>query len=255
MNGNRSVLRAIDILKILSENQDGMSLKEIMNQLDLPKTSAYDILKALVSQNMVDEFRDDGLLYRIGLKSFQIGNAYLSNTDLINHAKPHLKTLAESLDKTTFVAVLDKNEVTYLYKHEPPKAILTTSNIGTKNPLHCTSLGKAIMSGLEMDDLTEVLKDITFEKRTDYTLRSTKALLDDLSLSKTRGYAVDNREIEDHTLCIGAPVFNHEGSVIAGISFSGLYKIELDIEKEGNLVKSTASRISRSLGYSGDFYE
>lgn len=255
MNGNRSVLRAIDILKLLSENQEGMSLKEVMDDLNIPKTSAYDILKALVSQKMVDEFREDGLLYRIGLKSFQVGNAYLSNTDLINHAKPHVKYLAESLDKTTFVAVLDNNEVTYLYKHEPPKAILTTSNIGTKNPVHCTSLGKAILSGLEIDELLEVLKNITFEKRTDHTIKSSKTLLKDLEVSAERGYAVDNREIENHTLCIGSPIFDHEGKVIAGVSFSGLYKEDLDIEKEGNFVKTAAHKISRSLGYSGDFYE
>ena len=64
-----------------------MTLGEIMSVLDLPKTSTYDILKALVSQNMIDEIRADGLIYRIGLKSFQIGNSYLSNTDLINYAK------------------------------------------------------------------------------------------------------------------------------------------------------------------------
>lgn len=254
MTGNRSVLRAIDILKLLAENNNGMTLREIMNVLDLPKTSTYDILKALVSQNMIDEIRSDGLIYRIGLKSFQIGNSYLSNTDLINYAKPHAKILAESLSKTTFIAVLDKNDVTYLYKYEPEKAILTTSNIGTKNPISCTSLGKAMLSGLESDEIEYIISNLTFEKRTNNTILSAEDLLKDVLRSKTKGYAVDNREIEDHTLCIGSPIFNHEGKMIAGISFSGIYKEDLDIEKEGQEVKKAAKNISRSLGYVGGYY-
>lgn len=255
MNGNRSVLRAIDILNLLSQEQDGMTLKEIMDALQIPKTSTYDILKALVAQNMVVEDRSDSVYYRIGLKAFQIGNAYLSNADLINRAKPYVKVLGETLGKTTFIAVLDHTEVTYIYKYEPKRAILTSSNIGTKNPVHCTSLGKAILSGMTQDNLMKTIKNITYDLRTDRTIRSETQLLANIDETRARGYAIDDREIEDHTLCMGAPIFNHEGNVIAGISFSGLYKDDMDIAFEGTEVKKAASKISRSMGYLGDYYE
>lgn len=254
MQGNRTALRAVEILGVLSDNPDGLTLKEIVSALGIPKTSAYDILKALAYKQMVDEINDGAIRFKIGLRTFQIGNAYLKNADFINIAKIHVKRLAEKLNKTAFIAVLEKSDVTYLYKYEPQKAITTISNIGTKNPAHCTSLGKAILSALPMEELKEALTHLAYEKRTKYTIINEELLIDDLKTARNRGFAVDNREIENHILCIGAPIFNQEGKVIAGVSSSGIYSDELDYIKEGREVKKAGKDISQNLGYTGGYY-
>lgn len=254
MSGSRTVHRAVDVLTTVASHAEGLTLKEISDVLDLPKTSVFDIVKALVHKGLLDEVRIDGIRYKIGLKAFQIGSAFLNDTDIINKSKIHVKRLAEKVNKTAFIAVLEQGYVTYLFKYEPPKAIITTSNIGTKNPAHCTSLGKAILSGMQEKELESALSELKFEKMTANTILTEQALRADLLETKQRGYSVDNREIEEHTLCIGSPVFNHEGHVIAGISISGFYSENRNIQDEGQTVKEAAKAISRSLGYSGEYY-
>lgn len=251
MSGNRTVKRCIEILEFISKRSDGATLKEIINQLKIPKTSGYDILKELVDNGMLVQKKGELNTYRIGLRAFQIGNEYLNETDLISTSKPIVRTMAESLNKTAFIAVLSEGYVTYIYKYEPKKSIITTSNIGTKNPIHCTSLGKAILSGMSFEEQTYELSFSNYEKRTVHTITSKKELLEDLKLAQKKGYAIDNREIEDHTLCIGSPIYNHEGHVIAGLSVSGLYSKNRDIVSEGEIIKSAAQDISRNLGYRG----
>jgi DNA-binding IclR family transcriptional regulator len=247
--GNRSVRRSIEILDYISRHSKGVSQKEIIQELELPRTSAYDIIRELVDTKMIVEERGEVTKYKVGLKAFQIGNEYLNDTDLITLSKPLIKDMAEQINKTAFIAVMDQGFVTYLYKYEPKTSIITTSNIGTKNPIHCTSLGKAMLSGMEMDEIKEHLKYASYEPRTKRTYTNETDLIENLMVAKELGYAVDDREIEDHTLCIGSPIYNHDGKVIAGLSVSGFYSEDRDVEYEGNVIKATANEISKRLGY------
>ncbi len=248
MSGNRSVKRSIEILELIAKHKS-VTLKQVIDTLDIPRTSAYDILRELVNSKMVVEKRGEVNQYKIGLKAFQIGNEYINNTDLIAVAKPAIKSMADELNKTAFIAVLDRGYVSYIYKYEPETSIITTSNIGTKNPIHCTSLGKAILSGMDNKRIEKELKYCKFEKYTDKTILNKKDLFKDIEVIREKGYAVDYNEIEDHTICIGAPIFNHNGEVIAGLSISGLSTKDRDIEFEGNKISATAIKISKLLGH------
>ncbi len=251
MAGNRTVKRSIDIIEFVAKTENGATLKDIIEGLKLPKTSAYDIIRELVSTGMLAEKRGEVNKYRIGLKAFQIGNEYLNETDLITMAKPVVKVMAEKTNKTAFIAVMSEGYVTYIYKYEPKTSIITTSNIGTKNPIHCTSLGKAMLSGMSREEQLRELAHAEFTKFTDHTIMDQAQLLKDVDEAAKRGYAIDNREIEEHTMCIGSPIFNHEGRVIAGLSVSGFYSKERDIELEGSLIREAALEISGLLGYGG----
>ena len=251
MAGNRAVKRSIEIIELVAKSKNGASLKEIMKELNLPKTSAYDIVCELVDSGMLVEKRGEVNTFRIGLKTFQIGNEYLNETDLITLAKPIVKVMAEQTNKTAFIAVMSEGYVTYIYKYEPKTSIITTSNIGTKNPVHCTSLGKAMLSGMSAEERMIELKHIRFVRFTQRTIMSADRLLEDVKEAEKRGYAIDNREIEEHTMCIGSPIFNHEGKVVAGLSVSGFYSEERNIELEGSLIRKAAQDISALLGYGG----
>lgn len=251
MAGNRTVKRCIEIIEFVARSENGASLKDIVEVLDMPKTSAYDIIRELVSAGMLAEKRGEINKFSIGLKAFQIGNEYLNETDLITVARPIVKEMADKTNKTAFIAVMSEGYVTYIYKYEPKTSIITTSNIGTKNPIHCTSLGKAILSGMSREDQLKELSFSNMKRFTDNTLVDREELLKDIDAAAQRGYAIDNREIEDHTLCIGSPIFNHEGKAVAGLSVSGFYSKERDIEFEGGLIRQAALDISRQLGYGG----
>lgn len=250
MKLNRTLLRAIDILEMLSKNKEGYTLAQISSLLNLPKSSVFDIVKTLVYKNMIVEDNQSGIIkYKIGLQSFLIGSSFLNDMDIVKVAKNDLIALANKMHATTFIGVLDDFKVTYIFKYESRRSIITTANIGTKNPLHSTALGKVFMAFASEGILKDALKTMDFEPLTPYTITSPEKYIDELKKVRMNGYAIDNRENSVYQFCLAAPIRNHNGEVIAAISCSGLYEDAIDFSRLGIIVKETANRISCQLGY------
>lgn len=251
MKLNRTTQRTVEILKLISKRPEGISLDEICEKLSLPKTSAYDIVTTLVEMNMVNVTRGQRQTYTIGLAAYRIGINYTNNMNFLGVIEPKLRDFSRKVGKTVFFGVQSDDEVVYICKSEPENPIITTATVGTKNPLYCTSLGKAILAFSPEEERRKALDRMRFEKKTDRTILSRGDLERELILVKEKGYALDAREMEDHMECVGAPVFDCDGSVMGAISVSSLYKPTEDYEALGAAVKQQAAEVSRLLGFLG----
>lgn len=251
MKLNRTTQRTVDILKLVSKNPDGITLDDICEKLSLPKTSAYDIVTTLVEMGMVNVDRGQRQRYTIGLTAYRIGINYTNNMDFISVIEPELKAFAKEVGKTVFFGVRSDHEVVYICKSEPENPIITTATVGTKNPMYCTSLGKAILAYSDDETRDQVLNRIKFRQKTGRTILDKESLLKELDRVREQGYALDAREMEEHMECAGAPVFGSDGSVIGAISVSSLYKPTEDYEGLGRLVCEKAGEVSKILGFIG----
>lgn len=251
MKLNRTTQRTVDILKLVSKNPDGITLDDICEKLGLPKTSAYDIVTTLAEMGMVNVDRGQRQRYTIGLTAYRIGINYTNNLDFISVIEPELKAFAREVGKTVFFGVRSDHEVVYICKAEPENPIITTATVGTKNPIYCTSLGKAILAYSDEDAREQVLNRIKFRQKTGRTIMNRESLLKELEKVKEKGYALDAREVEEHMECVGAPVFGSDGNVLGAISVSSLYKPTEDYEHLGRLVSEKAGEVSRLLGFIG----
>ena len=251
MKLNRTALRTVQILKLISKRPDGITLDEICGQLELPKTSAYDIVTTLAETGMINITRGQKQNYTIGLAAYRIGISYTNNLDVVRTVEPVLKEFSHSVGKTVFFGVRSDDEIVYLCKFEPENPIITTATIGTKNPIYCTSLGKAILAYTDDQTREELLERIALVKRTEQTITTKAALRKELEQVRKKGYALDAREIEDHMECAGAPVFGRDGAVLGAISVSSLYKPSEDYETLGRIVREKAKEVSKMLGFLG----
>lgn len=251
MKLNRTTQRTIDILKLVSKNPEGITLDDICGRLSLPKTSAYDIVTTLVEMGMVNVDRGQRQRYTIGLTAYRIGINYTNNMDFISVIEPELKAFAKEVGKTVFFGVRSDHEVVYICKSEPENPIITTATVGTKNPMYCTSLGKAILAYSDDETRDQVINRIKFRQKTGRTILDKESLLKELDRVREQGYALDAREMEEHMECAGAPVFGSDGSVIGAISVSSLYKPAEDYEELGRLVCEKAGEVSKLLGFIG----
>ncbi|MCB7320394.1 IclR family transcriptional regulator [Lacrimispora sp. 210928-DFI.3.58] len=253
MKLNRTALRTVEILKLISKKPDGITLDEICERLDMPKTSAYDIVTTLVHTGMIHVAREQKQRYTIGLTAYRIGINYTNNLDFIGTIEPVLKAFSREVGKTVFFGVRSDDAIVYICKFEPENPIITTATVGTKNPIYCTSLGKAIMAYTEEEDREDVINRMAFKQHTDRTITTKEAFRRELELVKEKGYALDARELEEHMECVGAPVFGQDGSVMGAISVSSLYKPTEDYDALGCLAHTKAVELSRLLGYLGKF--
>lgn len=245
----RSVIRAIDILTLLSESLNGLSLNEIVEALDIPKTTVYEILLMLQEKSMVQVEESRVRRYQLGVHSFVIGNRFIRNLELVHTAAPVVDECSERLGLTIFLAMLDSSEIIYIYKKEPENVLIHTASVGNRGEAHSSALGKAILSQLSEHELAPILEKVVFRKRTSRTHLDLESLREDLIQCRKRAYALDDREVQDFVFCVGAAVFDHKGKAVAGISAAGLYSEDRNPEEEGAILKEAAMKLSLKLGY------
>lgn len=251
MKINRTVQRTVQILSYTAAHPEGVSLDELCEQFSLPKTSAYDILVTLVQEGMLSVKPGPKQLYQIGIFAYRVGMSYPDASDTLKLIGAELSDLARESDRTAFFGKLSGKEVLYILKEVPENPIITTATVGSTAPLYCTSLGKILLAFLPAEQADALIADLDIQPRTPYTLKNLNELTQNLQLIRSRGYALDFREYEEHMVCASAPIYQRNGSLEGAVSISGFYRPEDDYEKAGQMIRQKAAEISRLLGYQG----
>lgn len=246
-----SILRASRILKTFSTEKRQLKISELARQLGLDRSTTYRILLSLEEAGLVEKDVSTGA-YALGLGAFELGNAYLRQTDLIQVARPIMAELAQKVQETVHLAVLSDTEIVYLDKVDSPRTLGVMSKIGQRSPVYCTALGKALLAFRSEEELSRILRKVKLVRMTPRTITSKQKLLDELRQVRKRGYAFDCREIEDDVECIAAPIRNHEAEVIAALSISGPQR-KIGTPQEGEFIRQVVEAgalISSKMGYS-----
>lgn len=248
---NRTVKRALDILKLLKDKNKPMTITQISIALDLPRSSTFDILHTLLQEGYTEYDNKALKSYMLGLKVFEVGAAYLNNTDLSPTARPFLEKMMAEAGATAFLAIENNGQLVYLDKVEAPAAIRTSAVLGSRSEMYCTGLGKALLTTYPDSKVRRIFDKSNVKKHTENTITDFDALMKELKKTRVRGYAIDNRETDRELFCIAAPVFDMTGNSVAAISLAIMYA-KLDkslIDKYSELVTSCALQISKRLGY------
>lgn len=251
MKLNRTVQRAIEMLSYIAARPEGVSMDELCEHFELPRTSAYDILVTLVQTGMLSVKTGTRNLYQTGISAYRIGMSYPNASDELKLIGEALKELAHETQRTAFFGKLSGTEVLYILKEVPENPIITTATVGSTAPLYCTSLGKTLLAFLPEEQAAPCIRALEFQPRTEFTLSNTEDFCKELELTRQRGYAMDFREYEEHMVCVSAPVRDRTGSLLGAVSISGFYRPEEDYEQLGLLIRRKALEISRLLGYQG----
>lgn len=210
---SNSVTRALRILDLLAHSEKPLSLTQIAESLDIPKSTAHSILRDLAREAFLDVH--DRVFYSVGLKAFEVGSAYLRLTGTAGVVASELARLTQSLKLTSHYAVLDKTDAVYLCKEDPPGlGVKLASSIGARLPSHLTAVGKVCLAWLDNEPLADHV-----------TVSGTEelALLDkELVEVRLRGYATDDGGAAAGIHCVAAPVLGPSGGCGAiGVSYLG----------------------------------
>lgn len=212
--------RVVAILDLLGSSDYSLSLAEICQRMGLHKSTAHRALMALERTGMIE--RAPASRYRLGLKLYDMGSRAVEQIDLRSRVHPNLRKLALRVGETVHLGVLHKTRVVYIDKIEPiNRRVCISSRTGTSNPVYSTSLGKAILAYMPVEEVAKTIAKIQFIGFTAKTLTSPEELLEALERVRRRGYAVDDEEMEIGTRCVGAPILDATGHPIAAVSISG----------------------------------
>jgi IclR family KDG regulon transcriptional repressor len=211
------VVRTIAILETLAHNQSS-NLESLSKQTRLPKATLLRFLSTLVSLGYV--YRDPYDRYSLTLKMFSIGSHGLEHIELINVAQPVAHKLCTQLGETVHMGVLEESRAVYVLKEESSFTIRMYSRVGKTIPLYCTAIGKVLLADMDEQAVREYLSEVQLKPFTPNTIKDPQELDAELQAVREQGWASDNEEHEAGTLCIGAPIRDYTGRVVAAMSVS-----------------------------------
>ncbi len=243
--------RALDILEYVSAN-GGVGVHEISEALGIPTSTVYRILGTLQGR---DYIRHSGPnCYEVGLRLLTLQGITERQNRLMQVARPHLRQLARHTGQTAHMAVLSTNQVGYIDTVIGETGLSIYPSLGSGSPLYCTSLGKVLLAFQPAPLRQSILSQLDLEPHTRNTITSRLEIEQHLAVVREKDYALDNEEFELGLRCIGAPVRNAAGEVIAAISISGLAArfVGASFPALVDAVRQAAEAISGDLGYQQD---
>lgn len=247
---NQSVTKALSIINLLAAAEGSLSLKEISKRLDLTPSTAHHIITSLKMEKFVEQEKGSRK-YRLGIRCYEIGLSDNYYKVLAEKAKPALESLARESGESANLAILVEGQITYIAQEQSTeKQIMKTFvTLGQRSPVHCTGVGKVLISELPEDEIKKIINTHGLKKFTASTITSADDLLKELEIVKQQNYAIDNEEREEGVFCVAVPLINSAGKTIASISLSGpIHRMQK--KNPGSIVNSLtnhASEISRTL--------
>jgi len=246
----QSVDRAIQVLEIMA--RDGESgVTEIAVQLDVHKSTVSRLLASLEARALVEQNSERGK-YRLGMGILRLAGATTARLDVVQEARPFAKALAAATGETVNVAVLADSAALYLDQVAGSSALQPHNWVGQRIPLHATSNGKVLLSGLDEDQLPSVL-DPVLQRFTPATVTDVEELAAQVALVRTNGYSVVVDELEVGLTAVAAAIRNAHGDVVASMSVSGpTFRFgETQVRDAVEAVRAHAWEVCLRLGWRG----
>ncbi len=242
--------RAIALFEALSNESGGLTLIELSEKMGLHRSTIYRLLMVLERNRYVTKNASTGKFF-LGFRFFELASKVIRNSDPAREARPHLEKLVAEVGETAHLCVLDEGEVLYLAKVEGARAVRAPSIIGRRYPVHCGGAGKALLAHVPPEVLDDILKRKGLPQFTRSTIATPAQMKIELQRIRERGYSVDDEEYEEGLRCVGAPVRDYTGNVIAAISVAApAFRLTPnDVPVVAKAVMEAASQLSAELGF------
>lgn len=247
-NKNKTVVRSMDILNLFIDHAQ-LTFQEIISLSGIPKTSVYRMLMSLEEMGLLEKGADSK--YRLGLIFLNFGHLVSSRLDIRQIALPIMQELHDDVNEAVNLIVKQNNEAMYIEKIDTNQKVRLYTAIGRRSPLYAGACSRVILSFLPSIEIDKYMESIELQPFAMGTITDKEGLYKTIRQAQKDGYTISHSELENHTSAIAAPIFDHKGDVIAGISIAG---IEANYQNENISIfaekaKRAAEQISERLGY------
>ncbi|MEM1306933.1 MAG: IclR family transcriptional regulator [Pseudomonadota bacterium] len=240
--------RSLTLLEILG-GVDGLSLTDVALTAGVPASTAHRILMTLEAHKFVTQDEERGLWF-IGVRAFEIGNAFLRHRKLVDMGRAIMHELMEHSGESVNLAIEDADEAVYVAQVESHQSVRAFHRAGSRGPMHALAVGKAWLAAMDDDAVRALLQRTGLDAFSPNTLTAPAPFFEDLERTRARGWAENNEEHEAGMCAVATPVFDEHGRVVASLSITGP-ATRMSAERRGELgpmVKRAAAEITRSIG-------
>jgi len=195
-----SVENTFSLLEVLADNGLELGIAELCKKISLPKGTVHRLLGTLKNLGYIEQ-NPQNRKYRLTIKIFNLGATVTDRVGLVQII-PYMKKLSLKFNETVNLAILDRDEITYLYSVGSDNTLKLDLRIGSHQPAYCAAGGKVLLAYLSEQELDGYLQRVKLESYTPYTITSKEYLKKDLKLIRERGYSFVNEEYMQGVSCV-----------------------------------------------------
>lgn len=243
--------RLLWALEELGGAPGGLGVTELGRRLGVDKSTAHRLLQTMAGRGFV-RLNPHTQRYQLGMRLVALGAIAARGVDLTDVARPVIEGLRDDTGEATSLAVLSEGEVIFLAKATATGALTVNHGVGTRMPVHCSALGKALLAGSrDSEALDRVVAQRGMAPNTPRSITDTEVLRRHLMQVAARGWAMDDEEFAVGLRCLAAPVRDAGGDVVAAVGLSGpTGRVTLDrVEALGERVRRAGEDVSSLLGH------
>lgn len=244
--------RGLLIIELLAEHSQGLTLSEIIQALDISKSSAFRITSTLIFKNYLQK-NETTKKITLSRKILTLGISSINEQSIVEMSIDVMRALRDELKESVMLGVLLGSKGTILEQVSSSYPVKLFVEQGTQFSLHSSVGGKSILAHLPEAETNKILKGKTLTKYTENTIVSIKDFKEELKTVKNKGFAFDNGEDIQGIHCIGAPIFNEQGTPVAAIWITAPHGRlpHSEFDSKGQIIANYALEISTKLGYLG----
>ena len=244
----QALSRGLAVLEFLASTPGGATLTALAAALHLPAPTAHRLLATLEDADYV-QAGEDGR-YRVGVRAFRVGTAFLEHRSLVAEAIPRLERLMETSGETANLAVIEHGAAVFVAQAPCRELMRMNARLGARAPLHASGVGKAMLSAMPPREADELVGRGALAIYTDHTLVTRAGLAQALAQAAARGYAIDDEEHALGLRCVAAAIVDEAGRPWAALSIAGpTSRLTRErLPELGERVRAAARDVTAALG-------
>lgn len=246
-SGVMTLNRGLRILDTVAASPGPVGVNEIARQIGVHKSTVSRLCATLVTAGYLGRTASNQFI--LGPKLYQVAGVVATTVDLRSAARPALTQLVETCRETVSLTALEGRQIVTVDVVDGLDSVRMHSRVGSRAYLHASAGAKAILAFLPEEEAADLVAG-KFPQLTPHTAQTFEELNHHLGQVRERGFSTDLEEIEIGLRCVGAPVRDHTGQVIAAVAVSGpRHRMTKDVlNRTGRVVMQTAASISTRLG-------
>lgn len=242
----KSFEKVARILALYTMDRPSLSISEIQEELDLPKSTIFRILNALEKADFIEKNQDTHR-YALGFNLFRLGSIVQNQMDFRSVAVPVMNRVVKETEETVELNIIDGLSRICVEKVDSPLDVRNFIRVGERKPLDKGASGKVLLAFLAEAEQQRVIGELS---ALDDSL-DTEALRKQLEAIKKDGWCVTRGERVVGSFAVSAPVFGLDGKMMASLTIAGPIQ-RLAEGRENELIaaiKGGAEALSNRLGY------
>ncbi len=247
---HRPTERVLDILELLSNSENGMTLTELANALNAPKSSIMPLVHTMTARNFIF-LQKNTLRYFIGVATYSVGLSYNNRQTTLQYISHEMDIITQKCNETCQLGIQSKDMVLYIAKKDSPQPIRLISSVGKQLPLYCTALGRAFLAHKSPDEI-RIMYPEKLPALTPHSTTSMDELLEIIEQARETGYACEREETNLMVACIAVSL-DYKGFPVAAMSVTApTFRLDDDKKKQIiSLLNESKQRIEAYFDING----